>query len=278
MRSLLLPLLLAAAPLGAQGPGMPPTSSLESVDLAASQQDTIGATVDPDLAFVDEFGRPVQLRQWFPGDQPVVLMLGYYQCPAMCGQVLEAAFQALSEVDFEPGRDYRIVNVSIDPNETPAIALNRKQTFLPKLTKTGGDNAWRVLTGTAEATKALADAVGFRFYWADATKQFAHPPSLVFLTKQGTVSRVLVNTAFDPYDVRLALVEAAEGKLGTFVDRLRLNCLTFDARTNSYSLAAMTLMRIGGAVTLVVLALMIWTMLRKERRANGPQTQPSALA
>lgn len=266
IRSILL-LLLSATPLWGQGPGMPPTSSLEAKDEAASQQDRIGATVDGNLTLADEFGRPVQLRQWFPGDKPVVLMLGYYQCPAMCGQVLEAAFQALSRIDFEPGRDYRIVSVSIDPNETSAMALNRKQTFLPKLEKTGGDDAWRVLTGTAEATKALADSVGFRFYWSEAARQFNHPASLIFLSQKGVVSRILVNTAFDPADVRLALVEASEGKLGTFVDQLRLGCLTFDARTNSYSLTAMTLMRIGGAVTIVVLTAMIWTMLRKERRA-----------
>jgi protein SCO1 len=265
MRSALT-LLLCLAPLSAQV-GMPPSSTIEVKDEGASQQDRTGAIVDGNLSFTDEFGRPVQLRQWFPGELPTVLMLGYYQCPAMCGQVLEAAFQALSKVDFAPGRDYRILSVSIDPKETPAMALLRKQAFLPKLEHTGGDDAWRVLTGTAEASKALADAVGFRFYWAEATKQFAHPPSLIFLSKTGMVSRILVNTAFDPSDVRLALVEAGEGKLGTFVDQLRLNCLTFDARTNSYSLTAMTLMRIGGAVTLVVLALMIWTMLRNERRA-----------
>lgn len=261
-------LMLSGATLWAQAPGMPPSSTLESKDEGASQADRIGASIDPALTFTDELGRPFAFKQWFPGNQPVVLMLGYYQCPAMCGQVLEAAFTALSEVEFEPGRDYRILSVSIDPRETPAEALARKQSFLPKLQKTGGDDAWRVLTGPETESKQLSAAVGFGYYWSNATNQYAHPPSLIFLTPKGVVSRVIVNTSFDPADVQLALIEASEGKLGTLLDRVRLNCLTFDARTNSYSLTAMTLMRIGGAVTVIVLALMIWAMLRKERRPS----------
>lgn len=275
IRLLLTLSTIAAMPapvLLAQGAGMPPSSSLESRDEAASQIDRIGAVVDPQLQFTDERGYPYKLQQLFPGSQPVVLMLGYYSCPAMCGQVLDAAFQALSAVDLQPGTDYRVLNVSIDPRETPETALHRKQTFLPRLTKTGGDDAWHLLVGAEPEIKALTDSVGFRYYWSEATKQFAHPPSLIFLTPQGKVSRIIVNTFFEPADVRLALVEASNGTLGTFWDRVRLNCLTFDPRTNTYSLTAMTVMRIGGVVTLLALALMIWIMLRRERRAARSAT------
>ncbi|MBL8727144.1 MAG: SCO family protein [Planctomycetes bacterium] len=267
---------LVAATFGslasAQGAGMPPTSSLETREEAASMVDRIGVQVDPSLTFTDERGYPFQLQQVFPGQMPVVLLLGYYSCPAMCGQVLEAAFDALSEVDLQPGTDYRILNVSIDPKETPAIARDRKLKFLPKLAKTGGDDAWRVLVGDAENIRQLTETVGFHYYWSDVTNQFAHPPALIFLTPQGKVSRVIVNTWFDAGDVRLALVEASEGTLGSFWDQVRLNCLTFDPRTNSYSLTAMTLMRIGGAITVVVLAAMIGIMLRRERRRTSHPT------
>lgn len=255
-----------AATVPAQGPGMPPTSSLEVKEEAASMVDRIGAVVDPELSFTDERGYPYQLRQLFPGRQPIVLLLGYYSCPAMCGQVLEAAFRSLGDVDLQPGTDYRILNVSIDPRETAAVAKARKDAFLPKLLKTGGDDAWRVLVGDKANIDALCETVGFRFYWSEHTSQFAHPPALIFLTPQGKVSRVIVNTWFEPADVRLALVEASEGTLGSFWDQFRLNCLTFDPRTNSYSLAAMTVMRIGGAVTVVAIAAMIFVMLRRERR------------
>jgi protein SCO1/2 len=269
IKHLLLTTCFASAAL-AQGEGHPITHALEMQEEAASQQNTIGAVVDPNLSFTDERGYPFQLRQLFPGTQPVVLLLGYYCCPAMCGVVMESAFRALSETELQPGTDFRILSVSIDPKETPAKAFARKQAFLPKLKKTGGDDAWRLLVGDEANIKRLCDITGFRYYWSQHTGQFAHPPSLIFLTPQGKVSRIIESTAFDAGDLRLALVEAGEGKLGTFWDQLKLNCLTFDPRTNSYSLAAMTLMRIAGAVTVVVIAVMIFVMLRKERRRPTP--------
>lgn len=254
----------------AQGEGMRPSSMLEMKEEAASMVDRIGATVDPELTFTDERGYPFQLRQMFPGKQPVVLLLGYYTCPAMCGQVLDATFRALSDVALEPGTDYRILNVSIDPRETAETAKTRKQTFLPKLLKTGGDDAWRVLVGDETNIKKLCETVGFQYYWSEHTNQYAHPPAVIFLTPQGKVGRVIVNTVFEPEDLRLAIVETSGGTLGTFWDQVKLNCLTFDSRTSSYSLAAMTLMRVGGVITVVVIAVMIIVMLRKERRRTVP--------
>ena len=280
-----LHILLTASLLGsfalAQGVGMAPTRTLEVTDEGAQQLDSIGRTVDPELEFVDERGYPFQLKQLFPGEKPVVLMLGYYSCPAMCGQVLDAVLWSLSEVELEPNDDYKILTVSIDPKEDAGIAKQRKAAFLPRLMKTGGDQAWRVLTGTEEASSALAERVGFNYYWSEATKQYAHPPSVIFLTPEGKVSRIIVNTYFEPEDMRLALVEASDGALGTFWDQVKLNCLTFDPRTNTYSVTAMTLMRIGGAITVVVLAAMIWIMLRRERqkaRSTSPETLPTGAA
>jgi protein SCO1 len=268
MTRLFLSALLMTAALAGQQAGMSPSRELEAREEAASQLDSIGVVIDPALQFTDERGYPFQLRQLFPGQQPVVLLLGYYSCPAMCGQVLDAAFRALSEVALQPGDDYRILNVSIDPKETAEIAKARKQAFLPRLRKTCGDDAWRVLVGDATNIAALTKATGFQYYWSTQTNQFAHPPSLIFLTPEGRISRVIVSTEYEPSDVRLAIVEASAGKLGTFWDRVRLNCLTFDSRTNTYSLAAMTIMRVAGAVTVVVLGLMIWVMLRRERRTH----------
>lgn len=276
MKTLLATLLLTTGAALAQE-GMPPTSTLETREVAADQLDTIGVTVDPQLSFLDERGYPFQLRQWFPGEVPVVLILGYYSCPRMCGQVLGEAFRALSDVDFEPGKQYRILNVSIDPKETPEIAKARKTTYLRQLAKIGGDDAWRVLVGDQDNITKLTKSVGFNYYWSDATQQFSHPPSLIFLTKDGKVSRIVKNTTFEPEDLRLALVEASEGKLGTFLDEVRLNCLTFDSRTNTYSLTARTVMRVGGVVTVLALGAMIWILLRKERQqAATAQPQPSS--
>jgi protein SCO1/2 len=184
VHAFLLSLLFMTASLAAQGPGHAPSRTVESKEEAASQIDVVGAQIDATLRFTDERGYPFELKQWFPGKQPVVLLLGYYSCPAMCGQVLDAAFAALSDVDLQPGEHYRVLNVSIDPKETPEVAKARKDSFLPRLRKTGGEDAWRVLVGDEANTKRLAEQMGFRFYWSDATGQYAHPPSLLFLRSE----------------------------------------------------------------------------------------------
>jgi protein SCO1/2 len=270
IRPALLSLLLFAGALGAQGEGMPATRVVESRLEAASMVDKIGAKVEPNLTFTDERGYPYQLKQLFPGKRPVVLLLGYYTCPAMCGQVMEAAFRALSEVELEPGQDYQVLSVSIDPRETAAVAKERKDAFLPKFGKVGAADGWRVCVGDETNIRQLTETVGFRYFWSEHENQYAHPPALVFLSPEGKVARVIVNTEFEPADLHLALVEASKGELGSFWDQVRLNCLTFDPRTSTYSLQAMTVMRIGGVVTIVALVGMILFMLRKERRQARP--------
>lgn len=270
MKTLTLSLLLAGA-VCAQGEGMPAQRVIENkLEGASMVERPEGTKIDPELRFTDERGYPYQLKQLFPGQRPVVLLLGYYSCPSMCGQVMEAAFRALNEVEFEPGTDYEVLSVSINPRETPEMAKERKQNYLPKFAKVGADAGWHVLTGDATNTRALADSVGFQYYWSEHTNQYAHPPALIFLTKDGALSRVIVNTEFAADDVRLAIAEAGMGKVGTFWDQVRLNCLTFDPRTNSYSLHAMTIMRVGGVLTLAAIAGMVVYLSRKGRRHSQP--------
>jgi protein SCO1/2 len=266
--SLLGPRLLA------QGAGMSPSRTIEAKNEAASMKDRIGAQIDTSLSFTDERGYPFKLRQIFPGERPVILLLGYYSCPAMCGQVIDATLRALNDVALEPGSDYQLLNISIDPRETAEVAKRRKDAFLPKFKKIGAPEGWRVCVGDEQSVKQIAADVGFRYFWSEHTNQYAHPPAIVFLTKAGVVCRVIVNTEYDSEDLRLALVEASEGTLGTMWDQVRLNCLTFDSRTNSYSLTAMTILRIGGAATLVALGAMIFILVRRERR-NRDRAAPT---
>jgi protein SCO1/2 len=265
----LLPLLAGTA--AAQGEGHPVTS-IEVRQSASSMEDRIGATLDLQLEFVDERGYPFKFQQLFPGKSPVILVLGYYGCPDMCGQVIHGMVEALNDVDLQPVQDYLIVNVSIDPRETAATARDRKARFVGRLAKVGCDEGWRFLTGAEAAIQQLAASVGFRYFWAEHDNRFDHPPALLFVTPQGKLSRVITGTTFEPSDVRLAIVEAGEGKIGTFWDKVQLSCLTWDPKTRTYSLAAMTVMRIGGIVTLVAIAAMILTMIRRERRARAAAT------
>jgi protein SCO1/2 len=195
----------------------------------------------------------------------------------MCGQVIHGMLAALNEVDLAPGVDYLIVNVSIDPRETPTVAAQRKEKFLHQLHRAGGDEGWRFLTGSEPAIRALTQSVGFRYFWAEHDSRFDHPAALLFVTPDGRLSRVITGTTFAPGDVRLALVEASDGVIGTFWDRVQLGCLTWDPRTNSYSLLGMTVMRIGGIVTLLALATMIIVMVRREKKKQ-PTAPASASA
>lgn len=262
--------------LPGQGEGMPAPSVLETVHEGATMLDRIGTRVDTTLEFTDERGYPFRLQQLFPGTRPVVLVPGYYTCPSMCGQVTEGMIEALNAVDLQPGSDYLIVNFSIDPRETPQVAADRKQRFLHRLQRIGGEDGWRFLTGTEASIQALTGQVGFRYFWSEHDNQFAHPGALLFLTPQGELSRVITGTTFDPSAVRLAIVEASTGKLGTFWDRVRLNCLTFDPRTKKYALTAMTVMRIGGVLTVAALGLMIFVMIRRERKSKTRTVTASA--
>ncbi|MBK8099208.1 MAG: SCO family protein [Planctomycetes bacterium] len=275
----LLPLLTILAPLTsvalrAQGEGMPAPRMLEVRSEASSMENRIGTVVDPSLSFTDDRGYPFTLQQLFPGDKPVLLVPGYYTCPSMCGTVLEALVGALNDVELQPGKDYQLLNVTIDPRETPEVAATRKGTFAAKLNKVGIEEGWRFLVGEQAPIKALMDSVGFRYYWDEHNARFDHPPALIFLTPQGKVSRVIASSEFAPADLRLAIVEASEGKIGTFWDRVQLSCLVWDPKTTSYSVAAMTVMRIGGVITVLVLAVMIIAMIRRERRrtATPPAT------
>ena len=263
--------------LRAQGEGGHPASSaLEIVQADASMEDKLGAMVDRDLEFTDEQDRPFRLKQWFPGDRPVILVLGYYGCPDMCGQVIHGMLEALNQVELTPGKDYQILNVSIDPRETAATASARKQTFLPQLHHVGGPEGWRFLVGREPAVKALADSVGFHYLWLEHSSRFDHPAALLFLTPEGRLNRVITGSTFEPGDVRLAILEAGKGENASFWDKVKLSCLTWDPRTNKYSLLATTIMRVGGAITLLLLVAMIAAMVRRERRQRRATTPASA--
>lgn len=263
--------VLAALPAFAPAQ-MPGGMSLDVRQEASSMQDRIGAVVPPDLELTDERGYPLSLRQYFPGDRPVILDLGYYGCPGLCGAVMNGMVDALNEVDLVPGEDYVILTVSIDPREKPDLARRKKDAYLGRFTVPGAAEGWRFAVGGQAAIAELTSTVGFRYYWAEHDNRFDHPPALIFLSPKGVVTRVLTGTVFDPGDVRLAIVEASEGRLGTFWDKVRLSCLTFDPVQGGYTVQALTVMKIGGAVTVIALAVMIVLMLRRERRRSAGAT------
>jgi protein SCO1/2 len=219
-----------------------------------------------DLEFSDEQGRTVQLGDYF-GTRPVVLALVYYECPMLCTQVLNGLVGSLEAIAFNPAREFEVVVVSFDPGETPALAAASRQTALRRYGRPGTEAGWHFLTGRESSVRALTGAVGFRYAYDEAIDQYAHPAAITVLTGDGRVSKYLYGIEFAPRDLRLALVEAADGRIGTAIDQALLFCYHYDPESGTYGLVVMNLIRTGGVLTLVGLGAFILLALRRERRA-----------
>ena len=235
----------------------------------------LDATVPADLEFVDEEGKVVHLGDYFDGNRPVILNLGYFRCPMLCGLVLNGLVDAMREMDWTPGGEFEIVTVSIDPKETPVLAKLKKQNYLKAYGRSSAAAGWHFLTGAPEAITKLTETVGFDYAWNERQQQYAHAAVLIVCTPEGHVSRYLYGVKFEPRTVRLSLVEASEGKIGSTVDKVLLYCFQYDAAERRYAVAAVNVMRAGGVLTMLVLAVIlipVWIRDARRRRSNQPAT------
>jgi len=226
----------------------------------------LGEQVPLDLVFRDESGRDVPLRSLFRG-KPVVLSLVYYECPMLCTLTLNGLQSALSVLSFDVGREFDVVTVSFEPKETPALAAASKKAYLARYRRPGAAEGWHFLTGGAEAIGALTGAVGFRYAWDAETRQYAHPAGLVVLTPEGRIARYMYGMEYAPRDLRLALVEASQRRIGNPVDAVLLYCYQYDPMRGRYAASIMRLVRLGGILTVLALGGFILASLRRERAA-----------
>lgn len=229
-------------------------------------------TIPLDLRFRNEAGEEVVLRQYF-GERPVVLVLAYYRCPMLCTLVLNGLSSGLQTLTLQPGSDFEIVTVSIDPRETPDIAAAKKAIYLEDAGMESAAGAWHFLTGDEASIVELARAVGFHYQYDAEADQYAHAAGIMVLTPGGKLARYFYGIEFAPRDLRFALVEASEGRVGTLVDHLLLLCYQYDPATGRYGAITVSLVRIGAVLTLAALAAFILFMLRRDarlaRRARG---------
>jgi len=284
--------LLALAALVALLPGAgvaaaQPTGplSVPPANLAAGEQipilkevgidQKLDGPIPMDLTFTDESGRDVRLGDYF-GERPVVLALVYYECPMLCTQVLNGLVGSLEALAFTPGLEYEVVIVSFDPGETPALAMDKKTTYLRRFGRPDTADGWHYLTGREESIKALTSAVGFRYAYDEATDLWAHPAAITVATPGGHVSKYLYGIEFAPRDLRLALVEATDGKIGTAVDQALLFCYHYDPESGTYGFVVMNLVRAAGLVTVLAMAGAIVLSLRRERRQKQNAVQETA--
>jgi protein SCO1/2 len=224
----------------------------------------MGAQLPLDLPFTDESGRPVTLRQYF--GKPVILALVYYQCPSLCNMVLNGVLRSVKGLKFTAGDEYEIVAVSFDPHETPELAANKKQTYIKGYNHEGSEAGWHFLTGPEASSKSLADAVGFHYAYDAATNQYAHGSAIMLVTPEGKVSRYFYGIDYPARDVRLGLVEASNGHIGTPIDQVMLYCYHYDPATGKYGLIIMNALRIGGLATLGSLLTFMIVMFRRDFR------------
>jgi protein SCO1/2 len=252
---------LSVAQMGAVPPPQPATPGILP-EVGFDQH--LGESVPLDLAFTDETGRSVKLSDYF-GKKPVVLSLVYYQCPMLCTISLNGLAGALEVLSFVPGQEFEVVTVSFDPVETPVLAAAKKKAYMARYKRPEAHAGWHFLTGSKESVEALTRAVGFRYVWDEATKQFAHPAGLLVLTPEGKISHYLFGVEYAPKDLRLALVDAAKGRIGNLADQLLLYCYQYDPQTGRYSASILNVVRLGGALTVLGLGAFILTATRKRR-------------
>lgn len=226
----------------------------------------LNTQVPLDLMLRDETGAVVRLGDYFKSGRPVLLNFVYYRCPMLCPMVLEGTTTALTQLKFDIGKEFDIITVSIDPRDKAADAARLKDKYIRHYGRLHSASGWHFLTAHETAIKQLTDAVGFQYAYDSRTDQFAHGAALFVLTPDGRTSRYFFGFEFKPRDLRMAIVEASEGKIGNTVDQLLLLCFHYDPATGKYSRNAMMFARAGGVTTLLALGGFIFVMIRKERK------------
>jgi protein SCO1/2 len=270
--------LIAALPVVAQTNGSPVTGNKQEPGVPSSTvpaalreigfDQNLDKQVPLDAAFKDETGRVVKLGDYF-GKRPVVMVFAYYDCPMLCTVVLNGLASALNVLSLAPGKDFEIVTVSFNPRDTPATASAKKAAYIARDRQPGAAAAWHFLTGDPSSIDRLTKAAGFRYVWDEETKQFAHPTGVIVLTPDGRLARYLFGIEYGPRDLRYAIVDASNGKVGSAVDALVLYCYHYDPTLGRYSVSIMRLVRAAGAATVLAVGAFILVMVRRERRTGG---------
>jgi protein SCO1 len=266
--------LVCALPVRAQRPSTEepgePTKSRPGLLSKIHIDQKLDTQIPLDLPFTDDTGRQVKLGEYF-GKRPVILALVYYECPMLCTQVLNGLVTALTVMNFEPGREFEVVAVSFNPAEGPGLASQKKKAYVERYGRPKTAAGWHFLTGSQESIKQITEAVGFRYEYDDAIKQFAHGAAIEVLTPKGHISKYFYGIEFSARDIRLGLIEASEERIGTPIDDFLLFCYHYDPTTGKYGAAIIRLVRLAGVATVLAILSFLAISLRRERRTRFTQ-------
>ncbi|MEA2625348.1 MAG: hypothetical protein QOD06_1393 [Candidatus Binatota bacterium] len=261
-------MLLAAATSTLGDPGAIPATARPPILQQVNFEQRLDQPLPLDLRFRDESGTSIRLGDLFHG-RPVVLTLAYYRCPMLCPMVLNGTVRAMNALPLELGRDYDVVTVSFDPEDDAAAAAAKREEYRGHYNGRGGDFSWRFLTGGADSIRGLTEAVGFRSVHDPSRNQFAHAAAILVVTPQGRISRYFYGIEYSARDLRLGLVEASQGKIGSIADQLLLFCFHYDPSTGRYSSVALGLVRMGGVLTVVGLVAFVAVLRRRENERHA---------
>lgn len=226
----------------------------------------LGERVPEDLAFTDQDGKPAKLGDYLHGNVPVILTFNYSSCPMLCSLQLTAFVEGLKKLDFSANKQFRVVTVLLDPKETDESARRFRARYLAQYNRPGAEPGWTFLHGSDANVHALAKAVGFSYNYNEARGEYVHPAALTLLSPDGKVARYLYGLEYPDKTIRLGLVEASEGRVGTSLDRLVLYCFHYDSTEGRYAPIAARIMQLGGAVALLIFAGFLTVLIRRDRK------------
>ena len=246
------------------GPGLDASATPEILKHVGIEQ-RIGVSLPLDLEFNDETGTPVSLGSYF-GDKPVILTLVYYDCPMLCTEVLNGLNRSLAPLNYSIGEEFEVVTVSFDPRESPTLASQKKAVYTQRYGRPGTGEGWHFLTGEAPAIDALTESVGFNYVYDETDGQFVHGSAIMIISPKGTVSHYFFGIEYPSEDIRLALIESSEEKLGNVFDQIMLYCFNYDPEQGRYGVAIMNAMRLAGLATLLAMGSFMVVMFKRDRR------------
>lgn len=263
---------------GLQKPGTPADQQpliLKKINI----QQKLNTQLPLNLEFRDETGKTVHLGDYF-GKRPVILSLVYYQCKILCPEEIDGLIGTLEVVKFNPGRDFDVVFVSIDPTETPEIAAREKAFYLKRYGRPGTEDGWHFLTGQEPAIRSLATTVGFGYVPTKGpdgvTTQYAHASAVELVTPEGRLAQYYLGVEFSAKDIELGLVDASHGTIGSVVDNLLTYCFRYDPSLNRHTLVYIRIIQAGGLVTVLCLGSFLFISFRRDIREA--RAQKTALA
>ncbi len=230
----------------------------------------LGDKIPLDLRFANSDGDSVSIGELIESGKPVLLNPLYYECPILCSMVLDGVFKVVKELVWTPGKDYTIISFSIDPEEGPELAADFKNRYISELNRPEAENGWHFLTGSEESIKALTEAIGFNYKYDERTGEYLHLASIMMISPEAVITRYLYGANFREFDLRNSLYEAADGNIGSAMDRVLLYCFTYDPSSQSYVPVAMNIMKLGGLATVIILGIFLGVFWRRERGSTQP--------